>query len=118
MTAIIFPLITIIFLGFVMMLLPNVKLENFMPVGISDIGSIVMGNMGVIGLWVYVFFLFILGDKIEEKQNIKKQGWITGVFLTIVTVLCIGTSVGTLGYSIIRRAPMSFYIAVKEDLVM
>ncbi|HBY19469.1 MAG: hypothetical protein A2Y24_06975 [Clostridiales bacterium GWE2_32_10] len=114
MNEIILPFITVIFILLSLLLLPNIKIENLTPISYKDILPVFNASFSVTAIWVYVLFVFFIGDKIKNKEEIKSYGIKTGVFLLVYTVLMIVTSVGVEGYSIIARAPLSYFIVIRD----
>jgi len=71
-------------------------------------------STGVSGILVYFTFLFILGDKINNKEKIKKTGIQASLFLFISITLIIISTIGVFSHTIIRRAQTPFLMAVKQ----
>ncbi|WHH57829.1 GerAB/ArcD/ProY family transporter [Petroclostridium sp. X23] len=114
MNEIIFYLITISTLLMIFFLLPVIKVNDITPVSYKDIYPLFEASIGVTGIWVYFFFLFFLGNKINNKEKIKNIGIQTLMFLLIANIATIIATVGTLGYSVTGRIPLPFLTAVKQ----
>ncbi len=111
--------IIIIFLTFVFFLLfiflmPEIEINKLTPISYMDILPVMKGSLGITALWIYIFFIFIFSDRIMEKDKVMDKGLGISVFLLLVTLFLIISSIGSLGASIISRTPLSFYAAVRQ----
>jgi len=114
MNEIIFPILLIVFIIFMVLLIPNIDLAKLTPISYTDIIPMFNASIGINGLWGYVLFVFFIGDKIKDKENIQNAGIKASMFLVVATILIIIASIGTLGHTIIKRTSLSFLAAVKE----
>ncbi len=114
MNQIFFPLLLVSILIIIALMIPNVELKNLTPISYLDIEPIFIASLTPLAIWSYFTFIFFIGDKIKETENIKKYGIMSAIFLFIITTVIIIASVGTLGHSIISRSPLSFFVAVKQ----
>ena len=114
MNEVIFLLITIIFFTLIILLFPELEIDNVTPISYLDIYPVAKGSIGIIALWVYIFFLFMMGDRIEAIKEIKRKNVFVGSFLFSTTVIILFFSIGTLGSSVLKRTPLSFYVTVKQ----
>ena len=111
-------ILSAIFFLLVILLIPEIKIKYLTPLSYREIVPVLKGSLALSGLWVYIFFLFMIGDKIAEKDQLLKQGIKAGIFLFFITICLITTAVGTLGYEIMQRAPLTFYATVKQISVV
>lgn len=114
MNEIILSIIVIFFIFSVAFSLPEIKIENLLPVSRLDIVPIIRANIGVLAIWSYLPFIFLFSDIINNKEHIKKIGLETLTFLVIVTVAVILVPIGILSAPIISITPIPFYAAVKQ----
>lgn len=110
---IILPILTgAIFLIFIM-LLPSVKMENLTPITYRDILPIFNASIASTGVIAYFSFIFIIGDKINNKENIKKIGFQLSAFILVMLTCLMVFTIGTSSYTIVERTQYPFFVAVK-----
>lgn len=114
MNEIILPLLTLVFFILIILVLPELHIKNLTPLSYKDIVPVLKASTGVTGIWIYITLIFFIGHEINDKENLFKKGKKTTLFLFSITTLIILTSVGTLGYSIIERTPLTFLATVKQ----
>lgn len=114
MNEIIFPVIVVIFFILGLFILPKVEVDNLLPVSSLDILPVLKASTGLTAIWVYLLFLFFIGDKIKHKEKTKKAGIQAAVFLLIANFVLLAMTIGTLGYSVAERLPLPFMITVKQ----
>jgi len=114
MNEIIFPILLLIFIIFMILLIPDIDFGKLTPVSYTDIIPVFDASFGITGLWGYVLFVFFIGNKIKDKENIQNVGIKASIFLLVATTFIIIASIGTLGHTIIERTSLSFLIAVKQ----
>jgi len=106
-------LFTIVLVLLFVILLPEVKLGNIYPVTFHDAVPAGKAALDVFGVWSYLLLPFFFGDSIINKDQIKKYGKQTAVFLVIIVVFLLITAVGSLGPSVASRMALPFFNAVK-----
>ncbi|AKL96012.1 spore germination protein KB [Clostridium aceticum] len=114
MNEIILPIIVFIFFALILFTFPSIDVKNLMPVSSDSIWPIAKASMSINAILSYFFIVFFISDKISSKENIKKVGIQTIIFLTITNTILIVSTVGSLGYSITQRIPLPFLIVVKQ----
>lgn len=114
MNEVLFPIILTIFLIFIIFLCPKIEFDNLSPISYLDIMPILKGSSVIIAIWVYALFLFMLSDKINDKENIKKFGIQTAIFMFLAITVIIAITIGTLGHTVSARLPLPFLTAVKQ----
>ena len=111
---IILPLLTVTFYILVIFMLPNVKVGFLTPITYRSIIPIFNGSVGAMGILAYFTFIFIIGDKINNKEKIKKTGFLLSLFLLLSMAMVIVVPLGTFSYSVVQRTQVPFLIAVKQ----
>jgi spore germination protein (amino acid permease) len=109
-----FPLLTGVFYMLILLMLPNIKFNFLTPVSYRSILPVFEGSVGTIGILAYFTFLFIIGDKINNKEKIKKAGVSVALFTLATLMSLIGATLGTFSYSVTQRTRLPFLIAVKQ----
>ncbi|RXI61882.1 hypothetical protein DP149_09075 [Clostridium tetani] len=108
MNEIIFVIILISFLSIVFLSISKIQISNLTPISPMDIIPILKGSVPVTSIWSYLIYIFFVGDEIKDKEKIKKLGLKIVIFLGVITPALIATCIGTLGYSVVERAPLPF----------
>jgi len=94
--------------------LSNIKFINLYPVTYYDILPIAKSTYAFIGIWGYYTFVFFFGDKINNKEHIKKFGLQSAIYLLITSLMLLIQTIGVYGYTIIRRVPLPYFLAIKS----
>lgn len=108
------PIIGGTFVILVLLMIPNLKPEFLTPITYRDILPVLEGSVSIIGLVAYFSFMFILGDRINNKEAIRKTGLQAVVFFLIVLPALLGITIGSFSSSVVARTQLPFLIAVKE----
>lgn len=108
-----FFLFMIVLILFFVIMLPEVKLSNIYPVTYYDLVPSMGASIRVSAVWSYLLLPFFFGENIINKDQIKKYGKQTTIFLVAFNVILLITVVGSLGYSVARRMSLPFFNAVK-----
>jgi len=109
---------SIVFVIFLIFLAPSIKVENIWPVTHLDIIPIGKGVYPVLGIWGYVVFIFTLGDRIKNKDELKKHVGSTVLYAAAAGTLVAFTVIGSLGPSVTARMPIPFFSAVKNISIL
>lgn len=109
-----FPILSGSFFILIVLMLPNIKVGFLTPITYRSIIPVFSGSVGTLGILAYFSTLFIIGDRINNKENIKKAGVSASLFLLVALLAIIIASVGTFSYSIVQRTQLPFLVAVKE----
>lgn len=108
------PIVAITFFLLVLMLTPYVKPQFLMPVSYRSILPVFEASLGTVGILVYFSFLFIISDRINNKEVMKKVGIQASLFLLVAITTLLVITLGTFNYSIVQRTQLPFLIAVKQ----
>ncbi|HHW69729.1 MAG TPA: GerAB/ArcD/ProY family transporter [Clostridiales bacterium] len=111
-------IINISFLVLFLLSIGDIKLDNLMPISYKDIIPLGKGGYYIMGIWSYFTLIFFLGNRIEDKQNFKNKSIRCSGFLAISTVGLSMMVIGSIGYSVVQRSLVPFFIAVKNISLM
>ncbi|HPD01133.1 MAG TPA: endospore germination permease [Acetivibrio sp.] len=111
---IVFPMFAVTFLIIFIMLMPYLQVIFLGPVTYKSILPVINAGIGISGLSSYYTFLFVLGDKINNKESIKKIGIQTTIFILVNQILLIVMTLGSFSYSVIKRSQLPLLLAVKQ----
>jgi len=105
--------LAIFFLLFVLSI-PRLEVINLFPVTYYDIVPVLKASFSIIGTWSVFTFVFFFGDRINDKEHIKRFGMQGMVFLTITALMILIQTIGVYGYSVIERVSMPYVIVTKS----
>lgn len=111
---IVLPLLAGAFYILIILMLPDIKVEFLTPISYRSILPVFNASIGTMGILAYFSFLFIIGDKINNKEKIKKAGISVSLFLLVALMAIIAVTLGVFSYSIVQRTQLPFLIAVKQ----
>ena len=106
------------FVVFSVLALSNFNFSNLFPVSYKDIVPVAGASYGILAIWGYYFFMFFLGDKVNDKASIKAQGFKTTLYLGIIAITSIALAIGVLGASLTLHLPLPYFTVVKIISVM
>lgn len=107
-----------IFITAFIFVFPNIKLENIYPITYYDALPILKGSFPVLALMCYVTVITILGDKIADKQNIRKIGIKVTLFFTMLLVILILVTIGLFGYRMTEQFIFPYFSTLKSIKIM
>jgi spore germination protein (amino acid permease) len=102
--------------GFVILFLltiPNIEVLNLFPVTYYDVLPLAKSTYAILGIWGYFTFIFFFGDKISDKEHIKRFGLQGAVYLVITALMLLIQTIGVYGYTIIERVSMPYFLVAK-----
>ncbi len=102
----------ILFILFIF-LLPEVEIGNIYPVTYYDILPVFKATRNVSPIWGYILIPFFFGESIFNKNEIKKFGKQSTIYLVVMNMLILVTIVGALGPTVSQRMSFPFFNAVK-----
>ena len=115
---VVLPFLVLVFFLLFLMMIPNIKTEMLTPVSLRSILPVVRASVGSTGILAYFTFIFIFGNRINNKESIKKSSAEMSMFLTAALVLIQISILGTFGYRVAQRTQLPFLVAVKQISVM
>jgi len=107
----------IVLIGFgisVILLLSEVNFANLYPVTTTDIVSSAKGSIPLLSTWVHYIFILFLLNKVKDPKTLKKNGFKTGIILTIIGTLVVIVTVGIFGAKLTKLFSIPYFISLKE----
>jgi len=111
---VLFKLFTTIFISLFIFSIPNLKVINLFPVTPYDVLPLIKASFYSTSIWSVFTHIFFFGDRINDKEHIKRFGIQGAAYLLIVTLMLLIQTIGVYGYSIIKRASAPYILAVKS----
>ncbi len=115
---VVLPFLVLVFYLLLLMMLPNIKFKFLKPISPRSIVPVLSASVGLTGILAYFTFLFTFGDRINNKEKIKRTGYGLSIFLVMAEVAIIAAILGTFSYRITRRVQLPFLTAVKQISVL
>jgi spore germination protein KB len=109
-----FLLFSAVFVLLFLLTIPNIELTNVLPVTYYDIIPLTKASFPIIGIWSYFTVIFFFGDKINDKENIRRFGFQSSIYLVITTLMLLIQTIGVYGYTVVKRLPFPYFIAVRS----
>jgi len=97
---------------------PNIDIINLLPVTYYDIWPIIKASYFNLGMWSAFTFTFFFGDRINNKEHIKRFGLQATLYLTVITLLILIQTIGVYGHSVIERISLSYIFVIKGISVL
>lgn len=101
-----FLLITI-FVILIMMWVPSLRFENFMPVTHLDISNIGVSGLKILYTGAFSMLILVLGDKISNRKNIRRISFKSVTLLSALKLCIVLAALGILGPSLIPKIPFA-----------
>lgn len=114
MNEILSPFLLLVYIGCIIFSLPEFRFKFLLPISRLDIVPMLGANFGILGIWGYLPLIFLFGENIKNKRQIKKQGIQAMVFTAIMSVLFIAVCIGVLDSSLIEILPIPFFVVVRQ----
>ncbi len=118
MAEILLPILSILFVFVTLFLLPKIRIDAILPVYFNNTLPVLKASLGTISLFSFLFVVFFFSDTITGKQNIWRIFSKGAIVLFIMLMALLLTTVGVLGSSVAKRAPVPFLIIVKQISVL
>lgn len=109
-----FYLFVVVFITLFLCSLPNVQKINLLPVTRYDIIPMVKTIKSLFGVWGYFSLVFFFGDKINDKEHIRKLGLHTVIFNTLTSIMLLVQTIGVYGHTVIGRIPLPYFESIKS----
>lgn len=113
-----FLILSLIFVVLFVLTTPNFEVINLFPVTYHDALPLIKSSYSNFGIWSIFTFVFFFGDKINDKEHIKRYGLQSLAYLVIMTMMLLIQTIGVYGYSVIERVPMAYAFVVKSISVL
>lgn len=91
----------------------NINLSNFWPVTTYDAKGIFIGMIRGTNVFNMFTFAMFLGDKITDKDKIKKTGTFAAIVTGIIGLVGIVVTLGTFGKDLLPTLSQPFFMALK-----
>lgn len=114
MNKLIFAVVILQFTTIVLLMIKNVELCHLTPISQLDIVPVFKGTVGVMGIWVYFFFIFMISDKIMTSKDMHKNSVFSIIFSFVVSTVVIILVLGVFGMETVVQIPLPFLIAIKN----
>lgn len=114
----VFPLVMIFILAVFILSIGSVKISNLYPVTIYDMPEVLESMypfMLMVGIITYIPFL---GEYIRDRENVKKEGYIGTIFLSLVSLLIVLSTIGTFGYKLTQDLNLPYFIILKNIKIL
>jgi spore germination protein (amino acid permease) len=113
-TEFLFLVFSVVFIILFLLTLTNVEVINLYPVTYYDIWPLTKSTHSILGIWAYFTFIFFFGDKINDKEHIRRFGLQGTLYLIITTLMLLIQTIGVYGYTIIQRVSLPYFIVIKS----
>ncbi|NMA33431.1 MAG: GerAB/ArcD/ProY family transporter [Clostridiaceae bacterium] len=111
---ILFPFLVLVFYLLIIMMIPNFRTDFLTPVSVRSILPVVRASVAPTGIVAYFSFIFVFGDRVNNKESIKKNGLKLALFLLVSQTAIIASIICTFSYRIAQRTQLPFLAAVKQ----
>lgn len=108
MAEIFFYVLTIIFVVYNVLVLPEIKLENMFPITHKDILPIINGCAPIISIFGYSTVLFMFNDKIDHKGEFKKISIKSILIITFISFEVIMLPISVFSPEIVAKMPIPY----------
>lgn len=114
MNEIIFPILATIFLSLFLLSLRDIRISRLTPISPLDILPVFQANIGVMVIFSYFPFLFLLSNYVNNKEKLKKVCFQTLVILAFLLMALLISTIGVLGQSTIELTQVPYIAAIKQ----
>ena len=73
MNEILFPFLLLVYIGCIIFSLPEFRFKFLLPISRLDIVPMLGANFGILGIWGYLPLIFLFGENIKNKRQIKTR---------------------------------------------
>ena len=106
-------LFILIFIFIVLTSASNINLTNFWPVTTHDAKGIAKGILKGTNVFNMFTFAMFLGDKITDKDKIKKTGTLAAIVTGIIGLIGVTVTLGTFGKDLLPTLSQPFFMSLK-----
>lgn len=114
MCEIFFMLLALVFIIYSFLILPYIDTKNFIPITYKDILPVFDAGVSILAIFAYNILVFIFNDKIDEKGEMKKYGFKSVVYMTLISLAVIIIPLGTFGWSTLIKMPIPFFNSMMQ----
>jgi len=109
---------SLVFVFLFLLSIPNIEIINLFPVTYHDALPLIKSSLSSIGLWGAFTHIFFFGDKINNKEHIKRFGLQSAIYLVITAMMVLIQTIGVYGYSVIERLSLPYIFVVKSISIL
>ena len=113
-----FTIFTVIFVVLFLFIVKDIKVINLFPITYHDFLPLLKSTYSNLGLWGSFTPIFFLGDKINDKEHIRRFGLQSAIYLVIATIMILLQTIGVYGYSVIERASTPYVFVIKSISIL
>jgi len=106
--------LAVIFIGYCILVLPEIRIKYMFPITYKDIFPIFKGSIPILTIFSYSIMIFIFNDRINHKGEFKKLSIRTVIILTIIFILSIVVPLGVLSAPILVKMPLPFISSIMQ----
>lgn len=118
MVEIFFGVIVILIVVTSIIVLPQVKITNLLPVTYYDILPVLKCSVYYLSLMSYISWIFFFSNEISHKETFKKNGIKFILLETVVGILILISTIGSLGINITQNFQIPFFIVAKNISIL
>ncbi len=106
-------MVLVLFLIIFFLTIKNIKISRLTPISPLDVLPVLQTSPGLLSIFAHFAYLFLLGNYINDKENIKKY-CIPFAFMQIFLIMLVMiVSIGVLGAPIVEISSYSYLSSVK-----
>ena len=113
-----FTIFTVIFVVLFLFIVKDIKVINLFPITYHDFLPLLKSTYSNLGLWGSFTPIFFLGDKINDKEHIRRFGLQSAIYLVITTIMISLQTIGVYGYSVIERVSTPYVFVIKSISIL
>ncbi|MBE5812778.1 MAG: hypothetical protein E7314_03905 [Clostridiales bacterium] len=118
MFEIFFVVITVLIVGTTLITFTQIRAENLLPVTTYDIIPVLSASTYYVGLLSFMIWPFFFSDQISGKENFKSNAFKYIFFTSLMSVLIIVSTLGSLGVEITKNFQIPFFILSKSISIL
>lgn len=96
----------------------QIHIRNILLVSYRDAWPVIKASNVILAIWGYFLFIFFFGDKINDKEHIKKFSFQAVLLKYASVTLFLIMTIGTLGSALSSRMSLPFFVVVKNISVL
>lgn len=112
MNELIFSFILVLFTLTVILIIPEMKIDNLFPITYKDIIPVFKASSTIMAIGGYITIIFMFADKIETKKEIKKLGIQLISFLVVWFTAIIIVPLSVFGASLTLKMPIPYFSSI------
>lgn len=109
---------SVVYVILFLLTIPNIEVINLFPVTYYDVLPLAKSAYAIFGVWGHFTFIFFFGDKINDKEHIKRFGLQGTAYLLIMALMVLIQTIGVYGYTIIERLSMPYFLVTKSISIL